>query len=90
MKHTVGGCYQQIVSYGDNKMIGTRIGDENVEVTSSGLIAAGHLVGTGSLHKGFTGEKSWKDIYDGNKTKATTYMDEMGGLDLSGILGGIQ
>ena len=82
--------YQQIVSYGDNKMIGTRIGDENVEVTSSGLIAAGHLVGTGSLHKGFTGEKSWKDIYDGNKTKATTYMDEMGGLDLSGILGGIQ
>ena len=50
---------------------------------------AGHLVGTGSLHKGFTGEKSWKDIYDGNKTKATTYMDEMGGLDLSGILGGI-
>lgn len=41
-------------------------------------------------YKGFTGEKSWKDIYDGNKTKATTYMDEMGGLDLSGILGGIQ
>ena len=31
----------------------------------------------------------WKDIYDGNKTKTTTYMDEMGGLDLSGILGGI-
>ena len=32
----------------------------------------------------------WKDIYDGNKTKTTTYMDEMGGLDLSGILGEIQ
>lgn len=35
--------YQQVVSYGDHEMIGSRIGNENVEVTCSGLIAAGHL-----------------------------------------------
>ena len=81
--------YQQVVSYGDHEMIGSRIGNENVEVTCSGLIAAGHLVGTRDLHRGFTGEKSWEDIKDGNKTKATVYMEQMGGLDLSGILGGI-
>lgn len=81
--------YQQVVSYGDHEMIGSRIGNENVEVTCSGLIAAGYLVGTRDLHRGFTGEKSWEDIKDGNKTKATVYMEQMGGLDLSGILGGI-
>lgn len=80
--------YQQILDYGDDKYIGEEV--NGVDVTLSGLIAAGHLVGTGGVHKGFTREKAWDDVYDGNGTKATTYMNNMKGLDIKGILVGIE
>lgn len=62
----------------------------DVEITTSGLIAAAHLVGHGDLHRAFIGAQSWDDTVDGNNTKASEYMLEMGGLDLSGILGGVE
>lgn len=79
--------YFYVSYHGDD----THIGDyaDGVKVTESGLIAAAHLVGHNSLHKAFTQEKSWDSTRDGNNVKASTYMEEMGGLDLSGILGGI-
>ncbi len=80
--------YQQIVSYGDDKYIGGIV--DGVEVTLSGEIAAGHLVGTGDLHRGFTEEKQWPDVVDGSGTPATSYMDQMKELDIQGILVGIE
>ena len=80
--------YQQILSNGDDEHIGEIIGEVNV--TNSGLIAAGHLVGCGELHNAFIGKIPWSEAEDGNETPALYYMEEMGGLDLSEILGGIE
>lgn len=80
--------YYYVLDNGDNVMLTEYVDD--VEVTTSGLIAAAHLVGHGDLHRAFIGEQSWDDTVDGNNTKASEYMLEMGGLDLSGILGGVE
>ena len=54
----------------------------SVQVTASGLLAAGHLVGTRSLAGMFdTGVIP----VDGNGTAATTYMNNYGGYDLSNL-----
>ncbi len=79
--------YQQILVNGDDVYLGQTI--NGVEVTTSGLLTAGHLVGCETLHKAFTGEITWDEAKDGNHTKALHYMEIMGGLDLDGILGGI-
>ena len=79
--------YQFILSNGDNQYIGQTI--EGKEVTVSGLIAAYHLVGNGTMHKALSGQISWEKAKDGNRVSGLTYMEEMGGLNLDGILGGI-
>lgn len=80
--------YYYVLDNGDDVML-TEYADD-VEVTTSGLIAAAHLVGHSDLHKAFIGEQTWDNTVDGNKVKASEYMEEMGGLDLSGILGGVE
>lgn len=80
--------YQSILVYQDNQHIGKTI--EGVYVTNSGLVAAGHLIGCKKLHKAFVGTIPWSEAVDGKKTSALVYMKEMGGLDLSGVLGGIE
>ena len=75
------------MSNGDNQYIGQTI--EGKEVTVSGLIAAYHLVGNGTMHKALSGQISWEKAKDGNRVSGLTYMEEMGGLNLDGILGGI-
>ncbi len=49
-----------------------------MDVTLSGLIAAGHLVVGGDLHKALIGDKRWEETADGNRTNALKYMSEMG------------
>ncbi len=61
-----------------------------IEVTLSGLIAAYHLAGVGRVNNAFLGVSTWEKVKDGNGTYALDYMSQMGGLDLSGILGGIE
>lgn len=80
--------YLTILTDGDNENIGKVI--DGVEVTNSGLIAAGHLVGCDDLHNAFIGVKTWEDTHDGKGTSALYYMEEMGGLDLDGILVGLE
>lgn len=80
--------YLTILTNGDDENIGEVI--DGVEVTNSGLIAAGHLVGCGDLHDAFIGVKTWEKTHDGNDTSALYYMEEMGGLDLDGILVGLE
>lgn len=79
--------YLYVLTNGDDSRIGENA--DGVKVTTSGLIGAAHLVGAGAIHDAFSGEKSWDETKDGNGVKATVYMEEMGGLDLSGVLGGI-
>ncbi len=80
--------YYYVLDNGDTARIGEYV--DGVKVTTSGLVAAAHLVGHNDLHRAFSGEQSWNDTRDGNKVKASTYMEEMGGLDLTGILGGVE
>lgn len=80
--------YQQILENGDDQYIGQNI--HGVEITKSGLIAAGHLIGCKKLHNAFIGAITWDRAEDGNHTKALDYMETMGGLDLDGILVGIE
>lgn len=80
--------YQIILKNQDDLYMGETI--EGVTVTNSGLIAAGHLIGCNKLHDAFIGKIAWSEAIDGNKMNALVYMEEMGGLDLSGILGGIE
>lgn len=87
--------YQYALTYKFDVHIGTtiegKVGDNyyKADVTISGLIAAEHLVGQKDLIAGFSGKKPWGKIVDDNGTNALKYMDEMGGLDLTGVLGGI-
>ena len=55
-----------------------------VEVTRSGLLAACHLVGIGSLKKALA---SGTHAYDGNRTPASEYMKKFGGYDISEVWG---
>ena len=55
-----------------------------VEVTRSGLLAACHLVGVGSLKKALA---SGTHAYDGNRTTASEYMKKFGGYDISQVWG---
>ena len=55
-----------------------------VEVTRSGLLAACHLVGVGSLKKALA---SGTHAYDGNRTPASEYMKKFGGYDISEVWG---
>ncbi len=80
--------YQFILSNGDDKYIGSTIA--GVEITESGMIASGHLIGCNDLHKAFNGEIAWSDAKDGLGTSALEYMKEMGGLNLREILVGIE
>lgn len=80
--------YQNILSNGNDREVGSTI--NGTMITNSGEIAAGHLVGCDTLRKAFAGEISWEDAYDGNHVEALVYMEKMGGLDISGILVGIE
>ena len=80
--------YQYLISNGDQKYIGTTV--DGVVLTESGLIAGMHLVGNGDMHKVLNGDRSWEKTKDGNETPALKYVEEMGNLDMSGVLGGIQ
>lgn len=48
------------------------------------------MVGNGTLHEALEKKIEWNKAVDGNGTEALKYMEEMGGLELSGILGGIE
>lgn len=48
------------------------------------------MVGCGDVHKAFIGVETWEDTHDGKGTSALYYMEEMGGLDLDGILVGLE
>ena len=52
----------------------------NILVTESGLLAAAHLCGAGSVRKWF---RTGKIAEDGNGVKITSYMKRFGGYDLS-------
>lgn len=52
----------------------------NVTVTPSGLLAACHLVGVGSMKKALA---SGKPAYDGNRVQAAEYMKLFGDYDVS-------
>ena len=88
--------YYDIVNNGDEIYIGStikeQIGDSyyKVDVTLSGLIAAGHLIGGGGLDSALKGKSPWGEAEDENGTNALSYMRDMGGLDLEGVLGGIK
>lgn len=54
----------------------------DVEVTASGLLAACHLVGVGSMKEALaTGQK----VYDGNRVPASEYLELFAGYDISEI-----
>ena len=55
-----------------------------VPVTHSGLLAACHLVGVGSMKKALA---SGKATYDGNRVPASEYMELFGGYDVSVVWG---
>lgn len=78
--------YKYITRYGDHNRIGEIINGE--VITKSGLIAGAHLVGCKALHDAIVAN-ALDETKDGNGTTALFYMQEMGGLDLSGILVGI-
>ena len=61
-----------------------------VDVTLSGLIAAGHLIGGSDLDSALKEKFLWGEAEDDNGTSALRYMRDMGGLDLEGVLGGIK
>ncbi|QGQ98823.1 hypothetical protein EHS13_30065 [Paenibacillus psychroresistens] len=70
--------------------IGTEI--DGVTVTASGLLAAGHLLGSGGLIQLFGGKKYFDEDVNGipvddNGTPITKYMKDMGGIDLTDLLG---
>ena len=52
----------------------------NILITESGLLAAAHLCGAGSVRKWF---RTGKVAEDGNGVKITSYMRRFGGYDLS-------
>ena len=54
----------------------------NVEVTRSGLLAACHLVGIGSMRKALA---SGTPAYDANRVPASEYMELFAGYDLAEI-----
>lgn len=65
--------------------------NQNVEVTLSGLMAAVHLVGIGSVEDEYKdyaerGDTKWTES-DNNETYATEYMYEFGGYDITKLLG---
>lgn len=53
-----------------------------VEVTPSGLLAACHLVGIGSMKEGLT---TGQHVYDGNHVSAAVYMELFAGYDVSTV-----
>ena len=61
-----------------NKYEGQVVND--ILVTESGLLAAAHLCGAGSVKKWF---RTGKIAEDGNGVKITSYMKRFGGYDLS-------
>ena len=61
-----------------NKYEGQVVND--ILVTESGLLAAAHLCGAGSVRKWF---RTGKIAEDGNGVKITSYMKRFGGYDLS-------
>lgn len=80
--------YQNILAYGDDEEIGSV--KKGVLITTSGEIAAGHLVGCRKLNQAFDGKIPWEEAIDGNGVEALVYMEKMGGLNISGILVGIE
>tara|TARA_Y100000592_G_C5357012_1_gene261694 strand:- start:136 stop:684 length:549 start_codon:yes stop_codon:yes gene_type:complete len=65
-----------------NKYINKYEGEivHGILVTESGLLAASHLCGAGSVRKWF---RTGKIAEDGNGVKITSYMKKFGGYDLS-------
>ena len=66
--------------YGLDNYIGTVY--DNVEVTQSGLLAACHLVGVGSMREALS---QGVIKYDGNGVAASQYLDLFGGYDISEV-----
>ena len=82
--------WRYIEYYGLDDYIGTTV--DGVEVTASGLLAAVHLVGAGGVLQLFGGKKILRENndgipIDGNGTPVTKYLQDMGGYDLSELLG---
>jgi hypothetical protein len=72
------------------KYVGKEVG--GVKVTASGLLAVGHLLGPRGVSQLFGGGGPYDTNeagipVDGNKTPATKYLKDMGGLDLTKLLG---
>ena len=65
---------QKLINKFDGKVV------HGVLVTESGLLAAAHLGGQGSVKKWF---RSGRVRRDGNGVKITTYMKKFGGYTLS-------
>lgn len=65
---------QQYIDIYDGKTI------NGIYITESGILAAAHLGGQGSVRRYFRNGKVFKDGYG---TKITSYMDEFSGYDIS-------
>lgn len=67
---------------GDDQFIGAEF--QGIPITLSGIVAAAHLVGAGGVHEMFMTGVVKTDVL-GNK--ATFYLKELAGYDISGFLG---
>ncbi len=69
---------QEYINYFDGKIV------DGVKITESGILAAAHLGGTGSVKRflNSNGEKKCKDDYG---TSVKTYLKDFGGYETKGI-----
>jgi len=81
--------YMNLCNNGTINLVGNPIVDKRTEggnetteitVTLSGLLAASHLVGIGTVKDAYE-SNNWSEAMDGNGTYATEYMEEFGGCD---------
>ncbi len=75
--------WKYIVNYGFDSYIGTEFNGTGVTITHSGLLAACHLVGVGSMDTAFN---NGTNPVDGNGTPASEYMDALYGYDISEVM----
>lgn len=80
----VTACHKKLCSYIRGYGLDDYIGKTycGVEVTASGLLAACHLVGVGSLRKALAADEH---VYDGNHISAAVYMERFGRYDISEV-----